>query len=593
MNWALLGFDEAFDQTGADTRAQALARAGIAALVFLTGLTAIALPVMLAWLALFAVGDTTLWIATDPRNQLRRPRTFRALRLAATTVSTCAWVIIGLLWWWSPGDYTKAVSVALIAGVLLYTVHGCHRSLVQMLVAGLPPALTLLWLPFTAGGLTEMAGLFGSLALLVAYAASSGVKAWRGYRQLQEATRSLLAKQHEAEAASVSKSEFLANMSHEIRTPLNGVLAMAHILDQADLPAREKEAASLICASGEMLERVLSDVLDLAKVEAGQLEIENAPFHAGDMTRGIAALFRPRADEKGVRLSVEVDPAFDQTYFGDSVRIRQIVINLLSNAVKFTAVGDVRLSLGSAPDGRLRFAVSDTGVGFDPTLKSSLFDRFQQADGSITRRFGGTGLGLAISRHLAEMMGGSLDCDSRPGAGTIFWFDVELLAILAPETSSDAASRDMPDPALRLLVADDHPTNLKVVEIILAELGLDVTYVENGLEAVKAHAVSRFDVILMDMQMPVMDGLTAVSEIRAAEARSGAVRTPIVMLTANAMPEHVRAGQLAGADGHLTKPLTPSSLFAALTGASALNRPVIYEADLAHPPVSAGATGRP
>ncbi|MBX9614937.1 MAG: response regulator [Caulobacteraceae bacterium] len=579
MNWALLGFDDAFDQTGVHTRAQALARVLIGVLVFFTGLTAIALPTMLAWAALLAAGDTTLWIATDPRNQARRPRLFRALRLAATAVSTCAWVILGLLWWWSPGDYAKAVAVALIGGVLLYTVRGCHRSLAQMLAAGLPPSLALLLLPFTADGLRETVGLLGSLALLVAFAVSSGANAWRAHRELQRATGALVNKQHEAEAASVAKSEFLANMSHEIRTPLNGVLAMAHILDQADLPTREKEAARLICASGEMLERLLSDVLDLAKVEAGQLEIEAAPFHAGEMTRNIVALFRPRADEKGVRLLVDVDPAVDQTYLGDAVRIRQIINNLVSNAVKFTAEGDVRLSLGPAPDGRLRFTVADTGVGFDPALKTSLFERFQQADGSITRRFGGTGLGLAISRHLAEMMGGALDCDGEVGRGAVFWFDVDLPAIAALEIQPEPGSHDTPDAALRLLVADDHPTNLKVVEIILAQRGLAVTCVADGREAVAAHAASRFDVILMDMQMPVMDGLTAVQEIRAAEARSGQARTPIVMLTANAMPEHVRAGQLAGADGHLTKPLTPTSLFAALAEAMALRSPVSAGAD--------------
>ncbi len=571
MDRTLLGFDTAFDETAIDTRSQALARVGIAVLVFLTGLTAIPLPSMLAWVALFAIGDTTLWIATDPRNHARHPRAFRALRLAATGVSTCAWVTIGVLWWGSPGDHTKAVGVALLGGVLLYMVRGCHRSLAQMLVAGTPPALALLALPFTATSLNAGIGLFGSLALLVAYAASSAVNAWRAHRQLLRANDALLAKQREAEAASVAKSVFLANMSHEIRTPLNGVLAMAHILNQSDLPPREKEAASLICASGEMLERLLSDVLDLAKVEAGQLEIETAPFHAGDMTRSIAALFRPRADEKGVRLLVDIDPVVDRTYLGDAVRVRQIVINLVSNAVKFTAVGDVRLSFAPAPDGRLRFTVSDTGVGFEPTFKATLFDRFQQADGSITRRFGGTGLGLAICRHLAELMDGELDCDSRPGLGAVFWFDLGLTPVEAAAIKPDADEANRPDSALRLLVADDHPTNLKVVEIILAGVGIDVTCVENGLEAVEASAAARFDVILMDMQMPVMDGLTAVAEIRAAELRTGRRRTPIVMLTANAMPEHVRAGQLAGADGHLTKPLTPSSLFAALKDAAALN----------------------
>ena len=571
MDRTLLGLDEEFDGAAVDTRRQAAARAGIGALVFLTGMSAIPLPAMLAWAAMFAVGDSTLWVATDPRNQARRPVLFRTLRLMATTVSTCAWVLIGTLWWSAPGDHTKAIGVALIAGVLLYVVRGCHRSLAQMLAAGTPPILALLWLPFTVPGLTARAGLLASLGLLVAYAISSGVNAWRSYRALHRTTLALVQKQREAEAASVAKSEFLANMSHEIRTPLNGVLAMAHVLEKADLGEREREAARLICASGEMLERLLSDILDLAKVEAGRLEIELAPFHAGELARNVAALCRTKAEEKGVRLSVEIAPAADSTYLGDAVRIRQIIINLVSNAVKFTTDGDVRLRLDADSGGRLRFTVLDTGVGFDPALKTKLFDRFQQADGSITRRFGGTGLGLAISKHLAELMGGSLDCDSTPGRGAVFWFDLDLPAADAVQSDRDDTPASLPSPSLKLLVADDHATNLKVVEIILASAGIEVTSVMNGLEAVEAHAASRFDLVLMDMQMPVMDGLTAVTEIRAMEARTGAPRTPIIMLTANAQPEHVKAGRLAGADGHLTKPITPATLFQAIAAASAEN----------------------
>ncbi|MDO9338634.1 MAG: ATP-binding protein [Caulobacter sp.] len=572
MDRSLLGFDEAFDRTAADTRGQAAARVVISLLVFATGLTAMPLQVMLAWAAMFAVGDGALWIATEPRNQARRPVAFRSLRLAATALSTCAWVTIGLLWWFAPGGYSKAVTVALIGGVLLYMVRGCHRSLAQMLVTGGPPALALLYLPFTARTLDEMLGLLGSLTLLVGYAVSSGANAWRANRKLEATTLALLVKQREAEAASIAKGEFLANMSHEIRTPLNGVLAMAHVLDRAELGPREAEAARLICASGEVLDRLLSDILDLAKVEAGQLEIELAPFQAGDLARGVADLCRPKAEEKGVVLAVEIDPAADRAWLGDAVRIRQVISNLLSNAVKFTAAGDVRLSLtaepGPAGDARLRFTVTDTGIGFDPLMKDKLFDRFQQVDGSITRRFGGSGLGLAISRHLAETMGGVLDCDSRPGAGTMFWFELALPAAeLAAE--DEAAPAAAPGRGLRLLVADDHPTNLKVVEIILAGAGIEATLVENGLEAVTAHAAAAFDLILMDMQMPVMDGLTAVRAIRAEEQRAGRPRTPIVMLTANAMPEHIAASRLAGADGHLTKPITPASLFAAITEACA------------------------
>ncbi len=570
-----IGFDEALDGTAAETRGQAKARAAIGVMCLLVGSTALPLPGLLAWAALYVVGDTTLWIATDPANQRRRPLLFRSLRLAATCLSTCAWMALGVLWWFTPEPHGKAVGVGLIAGVLLYVVRGCHRSMAQMLVSGVPPVLTLLVLPFTVPGLDARIGLFGSLALLVAYAVSSGIAAWRAHRRLQTTTAALVQKQEEAEAASVAKSEFLANMSHEIRTPLNGVLAMAHLLDKADLPPREKAAAAVVCASGEVLERLLSDILDLAKVEAGQMTLEEAPFDVADLVRSVAALSRLRADEKGVRLVERIDPAVEGLYVGDAVRLRQVLGNLLSNAVKFTAAGEVRIELRREPDGALRFLVSDSGVGFDPAMKSRLFDRFEQADGSITRRFGGSGLGLPISRRLVEMMGGELDCTSEPGRGARFWFSLALPEAIGgaagaipaePGEATGAGARGAP---LRVLVADDHPTNLKVVQLILAQGDAAVTAVTDGLQAVEAHAAGVFDIILMDMQMPVMDGLTAVARIRAAEAASGRPRTPILMLTANALAEHIAAGRAAGADGHLAKPISPAGLLQAIAAATA------------------------
>tara|TARA_R110002124_G_scaffold86271_3_gene223296 strand:+ start:5176 stop:6948 length:1773 start_codon:yes stop_codon:yes gene_type:complete len=568
MNLSVLGFDAAFDQTAVDTRKQAGGRIVISVLVFLTGLTAIPLASLLVWMTIYLIGDTALWISTDPQRQARGPVFFRSVRLVATAVSTCAWVTIGWLWWWAPGETSRVVAVALTSGVLLYVVRGCHRSLVHMLTTGVPPAVTLLVLPFTVPNFTNELGLIWSMALIVAFAASSALNAWKTDRALQVTNRALADKRQEAEAASVAKSEFLANMSHEIRTPLNGVLAMAHVLDEADLPPREQEAARMICSSGEMLERLLSDILDLAKVEAGQLEIESAPFHAGELVRTVAALCRPRADEKGLPIQVEIDPATDRAYSGDAVRVRQVVINLVSNAVKFTAAGEVRLTLTAGPEGQLRFAVSDTGVGFEPAVKARLFDRFQQADGSITRRFGGSGLGLAISKHLAQMMGGTIDCDSTPGTGSVFWFEVSLPVTEAAEAEAAAPLSGSAHAITRVLVADDHPTNLRVVEIILRGAGMEVTAVTNGLEAVQTHAVGVYDLILMDMQMPVMDGMTAVAEIRAAEARTAGSRTPIIMLTANAMPEHVKAGRLVGADAHLAKPITPASLLQAINAVS-------------------------
>jgi len=370
-----------------------------------------------------------------------------------------------------------------------------------------------------------------------------------------------------AEEASLSKSTFLANMSHEIRTPLNGIVAIADILSRAELPAKAQELIQIIQASGETLERLLSDILDLARVESHQITIEVAPFHLGELARATAALARLRADEKGVQVDVRLDAQVDRVMAGDMVRVRQVLTNLLSNAVKFTAAGRVRLTVSRTDAGPVRFVVKDTGVGFDQDAKERVFGRFQQADDTITRRFGGSGLGLAISRELVGLMGGALDCDSTPGVGSSFWFEIPLEPGEAADArpgprSAGAQSANLP----RVLVADDHPTNRKVVELML-EGHAQVVSVENGEQAVSAFKSGAFDLVLMDMQMPVMDGLTAVREIRRGE--DVAAHAPIIMLTANALPEHVAASLAAGADLHLDKPITAASLFAAIDEATA------------------------
>lgn len=382
---------------------------------------------------------------------------------------------------------------------------------------------------------------------------------WRSAGHLRLARRA-------AEAASRSKSDFLANMSHEIRTPLNGVVAMADALARSDLGPREREMVDIVRSSSGTLERLLSDILDTAKIESGQLTIEPAPFHLADVVRETAALWRSRAEAKGVALIVTVPPQAERLVCGDAVRVRQILTNLVSNALKFTAEGEVRLSVEDAGKDHVRFTVSDTGVGFESDQKAHIFGRFHQADGSITRRFGGTGLGLAISRELAELMGGELDCDSEPGVGSRFWFETPLpLAGALPADAASVPDAEVNGAALRILLADDHPANRKVIEVLLSGSGADLLCVADGREALDAFRDGGFDLVLMDMQMPVMDGLTATSEIRAFEIRQGRGRTPLLMLTANAMPEHIEAGRKAGADGHLAKPVTTATLFAAIS----------------------------
>ncbi|HKR90527.1 MAG TPA: ATP-binding protein [Phenylobacterium sp.] len=399
-----------------------------------------------------------------------------------------------------------------------------------------------------------------SVLLLALTALSLALIIWERRRtvQLQDARDA-------ASAASLAKSEFLANMSHELRTPLNGVLGISGALARTELSAKQREMVELVSNSAKTLEALLSDILDLARVESGAVEIADEPFDLETSVMACAALFDAAAQAKGLDLNVSIDEAAKGAYSGDAARLRQVLSNLLGNAVKFTSAGHIALevaALRGETTCELTLRVRDTGIGFDRETADRLFARFEQGDGSITRRFGGSGLGLAISRSLARAMGGDLEAASQPGVGSVFSLHLTLRRCSGPVKAWDGPAA-VPEPragGLRVLVAEDHPTNRKVVELILEAAGVELTCVEDGAQAVAAFLAGGFDLVLMDMQMPVMDGLTAIREIRAREAERGGRRTPIVVLTANAMPDHVVASTEAGADGHLSKPITPDRL---------------------------------
>ncbi|CAN5414416.1 hypothetical protein BH09PSE1_BH09PSE1_15390 [soil metagenome] len=380
-----------------------------------------------------------------------------------------------------------------------------------------------------------------------------------------------------AEAASVAKSDFLANMSHEIRTPLNGVIGIIDALSRTALTPEQREMVGLVQDSGVTLERLVSDILDVSKIEAGQLNLEARPFDLDDALVACIDVMRAKAEDKDLQFHVERDEAARGTFVGDSTRIRQVLTNLLSNAVKFTARGGVtvRIHLAEAPlagtsPAMLTLVVEDTGVGFPSDEAERLFERFSQADGSITRRFGGTGLGLSICRSLVETMGGEISAASTPKVGSRFTMRLPLersqsLAAYDARGGQQAATPERSlERRLRVLLAEDHPVNQRVVQLILADQGVDLVTVDDGAQAVAAFAGGGFDLVLMDMQMPLMDGLTATRAIRSLEAEQGARPTPVIMLSANAMPEHQADALAAGADLHVPKPITAASLLAGM-----------------------------
>jgi PAS domain S-box-containing protein len=386
-----------------------------------------------------------------------------------------------------------------------------------------------------------------------------------------EATEFVEARER-AEAGSQAKGLFLANMSHEIRTPLNGVIGLAGLLAKTSLNRRQSEMVDLIRSSGETLQTLLNDILDMSKIEAGKLDLELRTINVADEIKAVAFPLWASALEKGLAFSVVVDPAAEGLFIADPVRLRQVVANLASNAVKFTSAGHVRIEVGYGHSAftsaeAVSITVRDTGIGFDQEIRERLFNRFEQADGSITRSFGGSGLGLSIVKSLVELMRGGMEVRSSPGAGSVFTVHLPLLRASAqnavdpsPLSVADVYGRNGLGAPLRILVAEDNPTNQKVIAFMLEAIGADLRTVANGALAVEAFERETFDLVLMDMQMPVMDGLTAIQRIRAFEHALGRQRTPVLMLTANAMEEHVRLALAAGSDLHVAKPITPEAL---------------------------------
>jgi len=359
-----------------------------------------------------------------------------------------------------------------------------------------------------------------------------------------------------AQAAAEAKSAFLASMSHEIRTPMNGILGVLHLLKNEPVSEDGGQLLDEALACGRMLTTLIDDVLDLSKIEAGRLELSPVATDPAAAVEGVATLLRSQCEAKGITLDVSAAPDIGWVLV-DATRLRQALFNLVGNAAKFTLVGGVHVRLTRAAGDALRFEVADTGVGIPEAALDRLFGQFQQGDSSTTRRFGGTGLGLAITRRLARLMGGDVGFESRDGVGSTFWLEVHAPPVEAPVAG---AVDDAPLQNLRVLVVEDNATNRLIATRLLGSMGVSVETAQDGAEGVEAAARGGFDLILMDVQMPGMDGLEATRRIRALGGPAAA--TPIVALTANAMTHQRDSYLCSGMNGLVAKPISPPALLA-------------------------------
>jgi signal transduction histidine kinase/CheY-like chemotaxis protein len=464
--------------------------------------------------------------------------------------------------------FEDAVSHMLVTVVAFaYGIGLIVRVAVRPFIAGVQVAL-LLFAPTVVAAANQGTVYFAALLfLLVTLLIASWLLIRNLYGTILErllTRQDLRLARDAAEEASRAKTEFLASMSHEIRTPLNGIMGLTDLLlDREDLAAEARRQLELVKVSSAALLTVVNDVLDFSKIEAGAVELDGQPFWPKAMTESCAAMVRELAARKGLELQVRTG-GLPNKVIGDEPRLRQVLLNLLNNAVKFTPAGRVELCLehGSLAGGleRLRWAVTDTGIGIPEVKRARLFERFSQVDGSRSRQYGGSGLGLAISKRLVELMGGRIGLDSAPGRGTTAWFEVSL-----PRTANERASRPEPEPGPpggrrgRLLLAEDVAINQEIATAILTKAGYAVDVVGDGAQAIQAVQQHDYDLVLMDVQMPVMDGIEATKTIRSLD---GAVRhMPIIAMTANVYAEQIASFRLAGMDDHVGKPFKREELF--------------------------------
>jgi signal transduction histidine kinase/ActR/RegA family two-component response regulator len=523
------------------------------------------------WFAAFLAAECLTRVSTRPLNAgAAMTRRQRAAYVVSMVASSAVWSGLAVLYWSTGVEPYRLAAMAVLAGLMVHAQGFSFRSPAALAALGLTPAIMWFLLPVGFGGYAgeSIITLAVGLSMLLSYVAASARANLRTAAELAAAQRA-------AEAANEAKSNFLAMMSHELRTPLNGVLGMARALQRTELDRRQEGYVDTILRAGDGLLAILNDVLDIAKIEAGRMDLEVAAFDLKALADQAVQLWSETALAKGLTLGCEADADLPALVLGDETRVRQIVLNLVSNALKFTEAGSVVVDLRCAPgadgDGGVEIVVTDTGIGMTAEQQGALFRPYAQADASTARTYGGTGLGLAICRKLSSMMGGEISVTSEPARGSSFRVWLPL-----PAAEAAPATPEAPEelPALRVLVADDNPINQAVARAILEAAGCNVEAVADGAQALERLRIEAFDVVLMDVHMPVMDGIEAVGRLR--DGQAGPPDVPVVALTADAMPGEEARLKALGFDALQHKPVQPAALIAAIAQVLAA-RPQVLE----------------
>jgi len=566
--------DDRLDEVALDTHRLLPSRLIPAALTTVATVFALGVPVAVGWLALLALAEAFARLTTRRfKPDVPGSPRLRAIFVLAALPINLIWAGLGALMWFAPAPELKIAAVAIWVGQIVYTHNFRHQPGALLSVSAFAPMTSLMVFPlffYDAHGVAANVARWSLMAVVLTTINVMMVNR-AAARRLDDLTRGLREERERALEANRAKSTFIAVTSHELRTPMNGLLGMAYALDRSNLSEAQRRHVRLMIKSGDSLMQVLNDVLDLSKIEAGKVDMEDVATNLHELVAGVGDAWRDAAVEKGLWLRTEIDPGAPAWILADPQRLRQVLMNLISNGLKFTQVGGVTIQLTASPPGAdglrdIGLRVIDTGIGVAAAFHDRIFDSFTQADNAVSRSHGGTGLGLTISRALARQMGGDLTLENGQ-YGASFAFTLRAAAIDSPVAVED----DSPDEgvadfaALRILVAEDNAINQIVVRAMLEATGASLTIVDDGQAALHALRSAVFDLVLMDINMPVMDGITALAAIRAGEA--GCHLLPVIALTASAMSGDRERFLAMGFDDHLGKPIRPAELLTAIGAA--------------------------